>query len=63
MLWAVFTVALYGFFRASELLQTKRSDFTPFPTQMSINLQHSKTDPFQLFKYFQLARLYAPSGQ
>ena len=23
MLWAVFTVALYGFFRASELLQTK----------------------------------------
>ena len=32
-------------FRASELLQTKWSDIALFPTQMSINLQQSKTDP------------------
>ena len=32
-------------FRSSELLQTKWSDITLFPTQMSINLQQSKTDP------------------
>ena len=47
MLWAVFTVAFYGFFRASELLQTKWSDIALFSTQMSINLQQSKMDPFR----------------
>ena len=47
MLWALFTVAFYGFFKASELLQTKWSDIALFPTQMFINLQQSKTDPFQ----------------
>ena len=47
MLWALFTVAFYGFFRASELiLSLCWSTITLSSTQMSITLVQSKTDPF-----------------
>ena len=66
MLWTVFTVAFYGFFGASEILQTEWSDIALFPTQMSINYFSLKWIHFeeaQLFKYFQLAHLHVLSGQ
>ena len=47
MLWALFTVAFYGFFRASELIPSLCwSTITLSSTQMSITLLQSKTDPF-----------------
>ena len=59
MLWAVFTVAFYGFFRVSELLKTLHwSDIALSTTKMSVTLHHSKTNPHfeevKLFKYFKL---------
>ena len=46
MLWALFTVAFYGFFHASELiLNLCWSTITLSSTQMSITLVQSKTDP------------------
>ena len=48
MLWALFTVAFYGFFRASELIPSLCwSTITLSSTQMSITLLQSKTDPFR----------------
>ena len=48
MLWALFTVAFYGFFRASELIPNLRwSHITLSSTQVSITLLESKTDPFR----------------
>ena len=48
MLWAMFTVAFYGFFRASELLSNLTwSDVVLSSTQMTITLYQSKTDPFR----------------
>ena len=48
MLWALFTVAFYGFFRASELIPSLFwSTITLSSAQMSITLLQSKTDPFQ----------------
>ena len=48
MLWAVFTVAFYGFLRASELLKTLHwSDIALSTTKMSVTLHQSKTDPFR----------------
>ena len=48
MLWALFTLAFYGFFRASELLSNLSwSNFTLSLNQMSITLRQSKTDPFR----------------
>ena len=48
MLWALFTVAFYGFFRASELIPSLCwSTITLSSTQMSITLVQSKTDPFR----------------
>ena len=48
LLWAVFTLAFYGFFRASELLSNLTwSHITLFSNQMSITLYQSKTDPFR----------------
>ena len=65
MLWTVFTVAFYGFFGASELLQTKWFDIALFPTQMSFDYISLKLIHFkeaQLFKYFQLAHLQHYQG-
>ena len=46
MLWALFTVAFYGFFHVSELiLSLCWSTITLSSTQMSITLVQSKTDP------------------
>ena len=48
MLWALFTLAFYGFFRASKLLSNLRwLDLTLSSNQMSIILHQSKTDPFR----------------
>ena len=48
MLWALFTLAFYGFFRSNELLSNLRwSDLTLSLNQMSITLHQSKTDPFR----------------
>ena len=48
MLWGVFTVAFYGFFRVSELLKTLHwSDIVLSTTKMSVTLHQSKTDPFR----------------
>ena len=48
MLWALFTVAVYGFFRASELIPSLCwSTITFSSAQMSITLLQSKTDPFR----------------
>ena len=48
MLWALFTLAFYGFFRVSKLLSNLSwSDFTLSLNQMSITLHQSKTDPFR----------------
>ena len=48
MLWALFTLAFYGFFRASELLSNLRwSGLTLSSNQISIILHQSKTDPFR----------------
>ena len=63
MLWTVFTVAFYGFFGASELLQTEWSDIALFPTQMSINYIWIHFKEAQLFNYFQLTHLHTLSGQ
>ena len=47
MLWALFTVAFYGFFRASELIPGLCwSNIALSSAQMSITLVQSKTDPF-----------------
>ena len=68
MLWALFTVAFYGFFCASELiLSLCWSTITLSSTQMSITLVQSKTDPLfavvQLSIYFLLAHPHAPLRQ
>ena len=48
MLWALYTVAFYGFFHASELIPSLCwSTITLSSTQMSITLLQSKTDPFR----------------
>ena len=48
MLWALFTLAFYGFFRASELLSNLRwLDLTLSSNQISVILHQSKTDPFR----------------
>ena len=48
MLWALFMVAFYGFFRAGELiLNLHWSHITLSSTQVSITLLESKTDPFR----------------
>ena len=48
MLWALFTVAFYGFFRTSELIPSLCwSTITLSSVQMSITLLQSKTDPFR----------------
>ena len=50
MLWALFTVAFYGFFRASELIPglcCSWSNIALSSAQMSITLVQSKTDPFR----------------
>ena len=47
MLWALFTVAFYGFFRASELIPGLCWSINALSSaQMSITLVQSKTDPF-----------------
>ena len=47
MLWALFTIAFYGFFHTSELIPSLCwSTITLSSTQMSITLLQSKTDPF-----------------
>ena len=47
MLWALFTVAFYGFFCASELIPSLCwSTITLSSAQISITLLQSKTDPF-----------------
>ena len=69
MLWALFTVAFYGFFHVSELiLSLCWSTITLSSTQMSITLVLSKTDPplfavVQLSIYFLLAHPHAPLRQ
>ena len=48
MLWALFTLAFYGFFRASELLSNLSwSDVVLSSNRISITLHQSKTDPFR----------------
>ena len=48
MLWAVFTLAFYGFFRASELVQNLHwSDIVIYSNKLSVTLHQSKTDPFR----------------
>ena len=48
MLWALFTVAFYGFFCPSELIPSLCwSTITLSSTQMFITLLQSKTDPFR----------------
>ena len=48
LLWAVFTLAFYEFFRVSELLSNLTwSHITLFSNRMSITLYQSKTDPFR----------------
>ena len=47
MLWSAFTIAFYGFFRASEYVNLRWDDVTYDEEQMSITLHQSKTDPFR----------------
>ena len=48
LLWAVFTLAFYGLFRASELLSNLTwSHITLFSNRISITPYQSKTDPFR----------------
>ena len=47
MLWPAFTIAFYGFFRASEYVNLRWDDVTYDEEQMSITLHQSKTDPFR----------------
>ena len=55
MLWAVFTVAFYGFFRVSELLKTLHwSDIALSTTKMSVTSHQSKTDPFRIAQTIQI---------
>ena len=47
MLWAMFTVAFYGFFRASELIPDLQwSNIIISSKRISITLHQSKTNPF-----------------
>ena len=54
MLWSAFTLAFYGFLRASEYLNLQWSDIS-HNNRITINLRQSKTDPFrkghQIFIY------------
>ena len=47
MLWAAFTIAFYGFFRVSELINYCWSDVSFSLDHISITLHQSKTDPFR----------------
>ena len=46
MLWATFTLAFYGFLRASEYINLQWSDIT-HTDRITITLRQSKTDPFR----------------
>ena len=68
LLWAVFTLAFYRFFRASELLLTLTwSHIILFSNRMSIILYQSKTDPHlevvKLCIFLQIDHLLALLGQ
>ena len=47
MLWASFTLALYGFLRISEYLMLRCLDVTLTEEKITIWLRQSKTDPFR----------------
>ena len=47
MLWAAFTMAFYGFFRVSELINFCWSDVSFSLDHISVSLHQSKTDPFR----------------
>ena len=57
LLWAAFTLAFYGFLRASELTSSSQTEFSPpglhwcnitaQPSILTITLRQSKTDPFR----------------
>ena len=47
MLWAAFTMAFYGFFRVSELINLRWSDVSFLSDHISVTLHQSKTDPFR----------------
>ena len=46
MLWSAFTLAFYGFLRASEYLNLRWSDIT-HTDKITVTLHQSKTDPFR----------------
>ena len=55
MLWALFTLAFYGFFKTSELLLNLRwSDLTLSSNQISVILHQSKT-----FRHGQTVHVFA----
>jgi len=47
MLWAAFTIALYGFLRVGEPTSLRWSDIAFSPDHISISLHQSKTHPFR----------------
>ena len=47
MLWAAFTMAFYGFFRVSELINLRWSDVSFSLDHIFVTLHQSKTDPFR----------------
>jgi len=66
MLWTVFTLAFYGYFKASELTSSLNwSDIMLQSDQVSITLSQSKTDPFrhgETIHILLLNYLHAPLG-
>ena len=62
MLWAAFTMAFYGFFRVSELINLRWSDVLFSMDHISVSLHQSKTDPFRWvaqLRYSKLTHLHA----
>ena len=47
MLWAAFTMAFYGFFRVSELINLHWNDVSFSLDHIYVSLHQSKTDPFR----------------
>ena len=47
MLWAALTMAFYGFFRVSELINLRWSDVLFSLDHISVSLHQSKSDPFR----------------